>query len=496
MALPTKDNTIHLPYQSAWHRQINEWMAWYSADSNSILNFYDTAAGGFWVNGDGELSFSERKRRDWIHMPIAADIAAISASLLFSEAPKIALPDGEAKDRWDDFYRQSNFPSKLLEAAEIAAAGGGVYLKLSTDPSSGSLPNLDIIQPSDVQGRFRNGRLVGYVQTSVVRVEDNGSVVYRLIESRDPLPNGGAMVEIGVFKGDRTTLGRQIDPSELPETAHFSQNTSTMTAAGSGIGVVYVPNVLPNRINPSIREGISDLHGLISLLDALDSAYTAWMKDIELGRGRAFVDKEILSGDTMDVNQDYFIKVSMDETKFGGAHGYKPFEVFQFDLRTEEHKATCLHLIEQIVDRAGYSPASFGFGLEGRAESGTALRMRERKSMLTRNKKSRYWSARIKDLFRQVGEFDAALLSGVAADSWDITVTLGDSVVPEESERAQTVQMLSAASAISLKRKVEMVNPDWGDEQVEAEVALIQAEQGLALEPFEAEPVAMEEDES
>lgn len=484
MALPTKDNPLLLPYHDAWNRQVNEWMSWYSGNTNSILNFYDQTGGGYWVNGEGEITFSERKKNDWVHMPLAADIAGVSASLLFSEAPKIQIPKGPARDRWNDFYRENNLPSRLLEAAELAAAGGGVYLKLVVDTSISSVPILDVVPASDVRPRFRSGRLVSFMQTSIVRIEDNGSVVYRLVESRDLADNGAAVVEFGVYKGDRTSLGRDIDPAELPETSHLAERSTTTTAEGSGIGVVYIPNVLPNRINPSIREGVSDLHGVISLLDALDDAYTAWMKDIELGRGRAFVDKEILKDTKMDVNQDYFLKVSMDESKFGGASGYKPFEVFQFELRTEEHKATCLHLIEQIVDRAGYSPASFGFSVEGRAESGTALRIRERKSMLTRAKKGNYWSDALRKFLQSFWAFD--LGTGLSSpydipDPTDVSIDIQDSIIPEALELSQTANSLRAAEAASTRTLVRMMHPDWPDELVDEEVALIKSEGSTAL---------------
>jgi hypothetical protein len=239
---------------------------------------------------------------------------------------------------------------------------------------------------------------------------------------------------------------------------------------------------------------VSDYQSCVSLLDALDAAYTAWWRDIEDGRSRLMIDESLLDGTKskdgsprFNTNDRAYVKLAMEAARVG-EHGYKPIEQVQFDIRMEEHKASCLHLIEQIVDRAGYSPASFGFGLEGRAESGTALRMRERKSMLTRNKKSRYWTARIKDLLWQVGEFDR-LMGG--RGGWDINVTLSDSIVPDELERAQTVQALAAAGAVSLERMVRIINPDWDDPQVQAEVEAIRSETGLALQGFEGDPVPM-----
>jgi hypothetical protein len=41
---------------------------------------------------------------------------------------------------------------------------------------------------------------------------------------------------------------------------------------------------------------------------------------------------------------------------------------------------------------------------------------------------------------------------------------------------ATTLQLLSAAKAASTKVMVEMLHPDWEEEQIDAEVALIQSE--------------------
>lgn len=488
MALPVQKQTINDLFGTAWHDHIREWMSWYSGDSQSILNHYASSNGGFFVNSQGEATFAQRKSGDWVHMPIAADIAAISAALLFSESPKISLPEGEGKDRWDGFYRENNIPSKLLEAAEIAAAGGGVYLKLYVDADLSEFPRVDVVAPVDVNAKFRSGSIVDYTQSDIVRFENNGETIYRVVESRTRGANGSYTLETGVYKGNKTDFGTRIDPADLVETAYLVGKESLVLTKEVGIGVIYIPNVLPNRLNTSMAEGVSDFHGLVSLLDALDDAYTAWMKDIEMGRGKVLVDKELLKHGDFDTKQDYFVKMQLDESKFGGAHGYKPYEVVQFDLRSEQHKLTCLHLIEQIVDRAGYSPASFGMAQEGKAESGTALRIRERKSMLTRAKKGNYWSDGIRKFIQAVWAWDVGfgLSSGYEApDPTEITVDIQDSIIPEGIELAQTAQAMRGAEAASTQTLVAMMHPEWTTEQIDEEVKRIKSEGATITVPQE-----------
>src|SRR5690625_7222410 len=61
-----------------------------------------------------------------------------------------------------------------------------------------------------------------------------------------------------------------------------------------GLGAVYIPNLLPNRLFPESSEGVSDYQGSVQLLDALDEVWTSWIRDIELGMARLLIDEDML----------------------------------------------------------------------------------------------------------------------------------------------------------------------------------------------------------
>src|SRR5690625_7921618 len=63
-------------------------------------------------------------------MPLAQDSCSTSAGLLFSETPRIETDS----ERVHEFIDDSLFESRLIEAADMAAALGGVYIKIDTDP--------------------------------------------------------------------------------------------------------------------------------------------------------------------------------------------------------------------------------------------------------------------------------------------------------------------------------------------------------------------------
>src|SRR5690606_9935110 len=122
---------------------------------------------------------------------------------------------------------------------------------------------------------------------------------------------------------------------------------------------------------------------------------------------------------------------------------------------------------------------------EGRAESGTALRIRERKSLITSEKKRRHWEPAIADVLWMMLVLDREIFgSGVTV--YRPEVSIEDSISESMREVAESVELISRARAASTQTRIEMLQPDWSDAEVAAEVERIQAEQGRFVEdPFQ-----------
>src|SRR5690606_6109495 len=138
--------------------------------------------------------------------------------------------------------------------------------------------------------------------------------------------------------------------------------------------------------------------------------------------------------------------------------------------------------------RCGYSPQTFGFDIQGRAESGTALRIRERKSLLTREKKSRYWRPALRSLFWQALLLDVESALSTGYTPQDVDVILQDSVVPDPEEISLTLRNLEQARAKSTWTKGKLQRPDWDETAVAEEVERIYKERGGGVSRFEVTP--------
>ena len=139
--------------------------------------------------------------------------------------------------------------------------------------------------------------------------------------------------------------------------------------------------------------------------------------------------------------------------------------------------------MRNIVSIAGYAPQSFGMDIEGMAQSGTALHIREKKSYNTRGKKQTYWQSQLEKIMTAMIHLDAALFPGAGSDRDDtVKVKFADSMSNDISTMSSAVQMLNSAVAASTEMKVRMLHPDLTEKQIAEEVDKIKQENGMALD--------------
>lgn len=493
-----KDKTKVASLTGVMGQKVDEWSVWYSGDTTRLANFYahfileKTPNGRYWSQIDRE------ERLNVVHEPLASDIARVASNLLFSEPAEIQYDDtGKSGGRLTNFIEENGLQSKLLEGAELAAAMGGVYMKLDVDEDVSSVPIVTNKTPEMVIPDFRYGRLTGVTFWSIIGT-DSKDKIYRLFEHRAN-ENGNLMIIYALFKGDKDHIGQQVPLDTFEETAGY-QDVSYPNF--QGLGCVYIPNSLPNRLYPNSSQGVADYADCISLMDSLDETMTSWMRDLTLGQARIFADSEMFTSDLpidpnfpnvggreggsrFDPFHRIYQKVDLSGWKLDGGSA-KPIDQVQFKIRVDEHAKTAEELIIKIVSRSGYSPQSFGMDVEGRAESGTALRMKERKSLMTQAKKAKYWAPQLQRLFFEMQQLDQATRLSSQYEIQDVKFIPADSVVFDQKETAETIRNLEQAKAISTEMKVRMAHPDYGEEEIEAEVERINREQGATIpDPFQ-----------
>ncbi|MEV0379797.1 phage portal protein [Nonomuraea sp. NPDC050643] len=478
--------------------------AWYAGDPDKLAQVYGgnqatprmgmdpkgwdrpiSRAGGyfgrmvryFW----GTPTPAAQARATKLHIPLAADIAATSADLLFSEPPTLKLRGKKGQQRLDSVLHEAGVYGSLLEAAELAAAYGGVYLRVGWDTTTADHPVVDALPPDAGVPEFHNGRLTAVTFWRVVYEDDRSGEVWRHLEKHEK-----GRIYHGLYLGDEDHLGKQMPLEEHPATAEFAplvdEDGGFDSGFERGLLVEYIPNMRPHRMIRGTAIGRSDYAGVEPLMDALDETWTSWMRDLRLGKARIIVPEIYLTtagrGQAASWDPDREIYSPLGGMLPSPQNPGGMITLSQFSIRVEEHSETSKHLVEQIVRGAGYSVQSFGEGGEGQARTATEIHMQKHRSYSTRGRKIGYWTPRLAWLSEAMLAVDHAVF-GTKVVAERATVEWPDGVMPDPESMGRTLDMLNRAQAVSLDTKVRWVHPDWDDVQIQAEKEKLRDELGL-----------------
>jgi A118 family predicted phage portal protein len=473
-----RDNMAWPPKGFLSHK-VDEYSAWYSGDPDILSTFYSLS------KQTHPLATPSSVKTFWgmqsqstdtvpIHVPIASDIASTSSDLLFSEAPTVEIigKNKSLQESLDMLLEKSFFFRKLHEGGEICAALGGVFIKQSWDSELSEYPIPVIIQPDRAIPTFKFGILESVIFWKTLnQLEDATNKRYRLLEEYSK-----GKIESSLYVGSEDKLGIKVDLNSHPETEGIEE----LIQFDGPILAEYIPNMLPNRLDRGSYLGRSDLQSLEPLMDSLDQLYTAWGETIELAKPRVLVPESFLK--TLDdgnkrFNSQQKIYVKLDVDPVSSSNSLITMQ--QFKIEAEQFERSALNLFERIITSAGYSPQTFGLGIEGRAESGTALAMREKKSFSTKSKKERYWEPAIISIINQMAFVWTKMLGGDNVMDHDISVSFSDSITQTLSETSTAIKMLHDAMSTSIETRVKMLHPEWSEVEIINEIKRIKEEYGM-----------------
>lgn len=518
MPLPTRSMAWPPAQLTPIARKLCEWDAWFIGSAEELTRVYQARGAQTATRTGGVSGFLRRlwwgrevsgsaQRPDGLHVPVAADLARISADLLYAEPPTLtaapAKPAPVADDAAPvsnptqdrlDLYVDDSFHDVLATGAEVGAALGGRYHVVAWDKTLSERPFLTTVDADNAWPEFRFGRLVAVTFWWVV--ERNGGQVLRHLERHELDQQGNGLVFHGLYDGTGDTLGTPLDLTRHSSTealaAEVAEDGAMREGRTPGLCVAYIPNQTPNRIwrkDPVGKSlGRSDFDGVETLMDALDEAYSSLMRDVRLGKARIIVPTSMLEsnglgkGAAFDLDREVYEGVNAPPTE----DGKQEITPQQFEIRFEEHLAICEDLVKRIVSTAGYSTQSLGDITDGGAITATEVHSRERKTYSTRDRKIRHERPAVKDLVHKMLAIDAAVFKTPSLDlGATIDVTFADTVQDSAISMAQTAMALRQAQAASTHTLVEMNHPDWDPEQVAEEVSRIMAETPAPLgDPF------------
>ncbi|MBF8186330.1 phage portal protein [Nonomuraea sp. K274] len=492
--------------------KITEWSAWYSGDADQLSVFYGgERADGFddtsrrrLVNRPSQYRggvvgrvarwwwgepVAHGDRRSKLHLPLAGDIASTSADLLFSEPPTLTVEHAATQERLDALA-DNGLRADLLEAAEVCAALGGVYLRTCWDreirPEG---PWLSAVHPDAAVPEWRWGVLTAVTFWRVIAAD--GKTVIRHLERHEP----GA-IHHALYEGTQEDLGRSIPLTEHHETAPIADELTDGDVIETGVPSLtagYIPNMRPNRVWRAIPAaaplGRSDFAGAEPLMDALDEVYSSLMRDVRIGKGRLVVPSAYLENLGAGQGATFIDREAYEAVDALAGADRMELQAHQFAIRVNDHLTAAEHLMTQIVRTAGYSAQSFGQTGDV-AATATEVKARERRSMITRDKKTGYWQPGVAARIENLLAIDREMF-GTPVEPSRPRVQFGDSVSEDMLSLANTADVLRRAEAASTEVIVALLHPDWDETQVTEEVKRIKAERGSPVgDPLAIRPVS------
>ena len=265
MPLPPPGKTVWPPKRlEDAYRQYHINSTWYAGDPTALADLYDGQTGFDRIDTRYRASqfrggLSGRLARMWwgtppaegellakLHLPLASDIAGMSAKMLFAEPPKITVGDARGQERIDYLLDDGGLKSKLIEGAEVGAALGDVYLVPAWDTGLRDHPWIRAVHGDAVVPEWRGDVLVAATVWRIVREDDN-SAVWRHLE-RYEMQSGECVILHGLYKGDSTRLG---DFRNLAEVDELSGLQETVPTGIDRLIIEHVPNLRPNRLDRS-----------------------------------------------------------------------------------------------------------------------------------------------------------------------------------------------------------------------------------------------------
>lgn len=522
MALPVSDSVSPWPPTNVANLlpSMQRWGAWWSNDLSMLqaaygggklndgLGFFASDQGGVKVHSLGPIRWfigtpsTAGQPNTKLPVPIAANICQASSDLLFSDPITAAVSDTTTQERLEELLDDA-FHTRMAEAAEMGAALGGSYLRVTWDDTvNPDGPFTTVKDADEAIPEFKFGKLTAVTFWAVVA--RNGKRVYRHLERHELSPVGVGVILHGLYEGDEGTLGTRISLTARPETKPLAIHEDldlegTIDTRSPGLAVQYIPNQIPNRMwrhDPLGKNlGRSDLDGVEHLMDQLSETMSDWMRARRAARARVLYSKELAKNmgpgqaAVLNVDQETYV-----ETGMSGSSGEKPMsmadrvQVLQPDFDPAGYKATADELIEQILQMAGYSQSTFGADdAEGGDRTATEIEARERRSLMTRARKIRNWQPALLEHITKLLEVDRVFFNHPNKVT-NLTVEFSDGVQESQLRLAQTVQALYASESASVEERVAMLHPDWDEKQISDEVERIREEFGHAANDPQMSP--------
>ena len=420
------------------------------------------------------------------HLPVAAELAGTVADLLFGNTPRITADerDGEqVAEAIQEYTERPVFAARLVEAGKACSATGWRFWRIRWNQELDNHPWVEWLPADKGFASFADEKLTEVTFVDEYRLSEKDKTVYRMTETHKR-----GSIEYILWKGTTGQLGMSVPFTEIEQTAYLADVlTEHPTIMQTNSPHMTAGMVINRATNPAWESkphlhmyGHSDIQFGGDIWHDIDDAYTELWHEIESARSRLLVSESLLetgapgSGSAFDWMRDVFPLGDMASADDPGK-----IEAVQFQLRINEYLQALKFVTLQAVGHFGLSPMSFGMDETATGDmTAREVSMRMKKSVDSWRARSRYWRVGLQDALTSWAYMDA-LLNGYKPPKYPVNVSMVEPIQDSDADRAATAAEWKNSESASIRTRVRHLHPEWGDTEIDAEVAALEKELGI-----------------
>ncbi len=438
---------------------------WYRGDPSELDQFFKQAAiddvgrSRFWAAVPSADS-SIRK----IHSGLPAQIVDKLVDIVISDLENINVEDKEGQKIWDETAEDNRFQELLQEAIQKTLVDGDGVFKLSVDTELTEYPIIEFYSGTDVEYRYKRGRLQEIVFISYYTYEKE---TYKLEEIY-----GKGYIDYKLY--DRND--KEVPLTKVPEISHLGKITFTGDFL-MAVPMKFLKSAKFENRGASIFERKSDT------FDALDEVISQWIDAIRAGRVKNYIPEDLVpknpnTGAVMKPNpfDNQFIKVGSPRSE----DAKYQIDQIQADINYEAFIESYANTLDMCLQGI-LSPSTLGIDLK-KTDNAEAQREKEKTTLYTRNKIVSVLYDIIPELINVTLKVYDNMQKRMPKD-YEASVVFGEYASPDFGSVVEVVGKAKSYGIMSTEKAVEELYGDtMTDEEKALEVARIKAENSFSTD--------------
>lgn len=446
-------------------KKIIEYKAWYSGDSDELLNFYTQDK----THNVGEAIYNRNKKNYfWSLSSTEANIkrvhsgipnAIVSTLVNAIGNPKITSTKQDEIDKIIEnnelfnVFNQQQMPLTM-------ALGYGAF-KVDVDNSISKTPIIEYYDAEYVEYIVQARKLIGIVYKDYYKYNNHD---YLLLETRRT-DGKNSYIEFELFKLNNQNEAEPVELSEVPELSNLQNLVIENFPFITGVASVYFYDVYNRNYGKSLYAG------KIDLFDDLDQDLSQNSQSVKLSTPIEYIPADLckrdkVTGDliTPQVYSRKFLPLETAPNGDGETNG--EVRTTQAQLNIGQYSENARMILDFILTGI-LSPATMGIDI-AKKDNAEAQREKEKVTIMTRNNIIERQTKIIKELLKICLAFQEYQNSGtISLDAdYDIKVIFNEFANPSFENQLQTLGNAWVQGEISTKKYVELL---WGDKLTEQE---------------------------